>query len=55
MKKLKDISKKQWGLISTSIGSFLIIVGLLAMVSIGDTYAALVNGGTIGGGTIDLN
>ena len=42
MKKLKDISKKQWGLISTSIGSFLIIVGLLAMVGIGGTYAAAV-------------
>ncbi len=42
MKKLKDISKKQWGLISTSIGSILIFIGLLAMVGIGsgDTYAA---------------
>ena len=41
---MKKLSKKQWGIFGTSIGSILIIVALLTMVGIGsgDTYAASV-------------
>ena len=39
---MKKISKKEWGILGTSLGSVLIIVALLTMVGIGsgDTYAA---------------
>ena len=48
---MKNITKKQWGIVSTSIGSILIIVALLTMVGIGsnDTYASYEAQEPIGG------
>lgn len=39
---MKNITKKQWGIVGTQIGSILIIVALMSIISIGsgDTYAS---------------